>query len=335
MREGLNPHILAAFPIGEVTHLEPITDGLLHDTYRVSTSTGIYILQRLSPIIDPQVVADIEKITQHLVAKGMPTFTVVRTAEGAVCAEADAAHWRLITYIDGTTIRKDPTLVQIESAAELVARFHEALLDYPHQFSHQIPDFHDTEKILQKLESMLGTLTPTEQERAAPCADTIIKYYAALPHTLSALPLRVGHGDLKISNIRFDEAGTSAIALIDLDTVGRYPLPIEIGDMLRSWCKTETAEGVRFVPERWQAALKGYTPSFLSKEESASFEEGFIQITLELAARFLIDAKEQVVFAVDTTRDTSAFDQNVERARKALELYEDFNAKRALLSTSS
>jgi Ser/Thr protein kinase RdoA (MazF antagonist) len=324
------PEVLSAFPIGTVQHIVPVTDGLVHATYKVETDKGAYILQRLNPIVGECVVEDIERVTDHLAFKGIGTFRVMRTKDSAVSYFADGAFWRLITYVEGVTVRKNPTLIQAENAGRFVARFHEAFLEYPHEFAHQIPDFHDTDKIMQKLETMPNPAASNEHDAIESLKEQILDSYRNMVHSLDSLPLRIGHGDLKISNIRFNTNLIEVVAIIDLDTMGYYRLPIEVGDMLRSWCKSDMQEETIFVPERWVAALRGYaTAQFVLSEEWDAFQEGFMQITLELAARFLVDSVE--VFAYDSTRFPSLFAQNIDRCKRSLSLFTDFTRKRHLL----
>ena len=57
-----------------------------------------------------------------------------------------------------------------------------------------------------------------------------------MKNSIKGLPERIIHGDLKLNNIRFDETGNKAIAIVDLDTLGVSKIVIDIGDAIRSWC---------------------------------------------------------------------------------------------------
>src|SRR5690606_30561490 len=90
-------------------------------------------------------------------------------------------------------------------------------------------------------------------------ADRIFAGVAALPE-LGEQRAWVVHGDLKISNLLFDDARAEAHALVDLDTVGRMPLWQELGDAWRSWCNPggEDQAAARFDLALFAAALDGW-----------------------------------------------------------------------------
>jgi aminoglycoside phosphotransferase (APT) family kinase protein len=114
------------------------------------------------------------------------------------------------------------------------------------------------------------------------------------------LPRRVIHGDLKISNLRFQ--GPQAMALIDLDTLQWGSLDTELGDAMRSWCNpaAEDSEQTSFDLPLFQAAMQGYAEgsagSGPSEAEWAAIVPGLERICWELAARFTRDALEEAYF---------------------------------------
>ena len=57
---------------------------------------------------------------------------------------------------------------------------------------------------------------------------------------LSKLPKRHAHGDLKVTNIRFDGQDETRVAgILDLDTFAQMPLVFEMGDAFRSLATPE------------------------------------------------------------------------------------------------
>ena len=68
------------------------------------------------------------------------------------------------------------------------------------------------------------------------------------------------HGDPKINNLLFDAATGRALCFIDLDTLGRMPLPLELGDAFRSWCNPagEDNRQSAFALDLFAAAVDGY-----------------------------------------------------------------------------
>jgi len=143
---------------------------------------------------------------------------------------------------------------------------------------------------------------------------------------------RVIHGDLKISNVRF--AGSKAHCLIDLDTMARDMLDVELGDAMRSWCNpaAEDAEETAFDLGVFEAAMYGYAEGTqrgpgLTRDEWESIVPGIERIALELASRFARDALEESYFGWNP-RFGSLGDHNVLRARGQLALARSVRAQR-------
>lgn len=150
------------------------------------------------------------------------------------------------------------------------------------------------------------------EEVAAIAGDVL----AALPGIIiTDAPKQLIHGDLKVSNIVFDDA-SHAVGIIDFDTILLHQRTVDVGDALRSWCN-RTAEddaAATFDMTFCDAALAGYADGFGSTDDRALLLRGAKQITLELAARFLTDVVRDNYFGYDATRYSSRRDANIARA---------------------
>jgi aminoglycoside phosphotransferase (APT) family kinase protein len=141
--------------------------------------------------------------------------------------------------------------------------------------------------------------------------------------TIPSLPLRIGHGDPKISNFLFDTGGRIT-GVIDLDTMAWTGVDIEIGDALRSWCNraSEDATHAEFDLDVARAGLQGYLAGapWLTPEERAALPDATQRICLELAARFAADALHESYFGWDPAVAPSRGEHNLLRARGQLAL---------------
>lgn len=315
--------VLTQFPIGEISSVEPYGNGRIHATYHVVAEHGEYVLQKIEASFEPTL-DDVEKITEHLALKKIPTSRIVRTVDKARSFPDAGSFWRLMTFIPGTTFEGNPTLEQARSAGAFVGTFHTALVDYTQPFTYRLPGYRDTQHALNHLRITDAAYASSEKYSLChPLATEILQAASRLSEELALLPQRPLHGDLKLNNLRFDASGTRAIALIDLDTVGRYTVPLEIGDMLRSWCTTPTFEIDLAI---WEAALEGYRreANFFSSDEWRLIPDGFREITLSLAARYCADAYEETYFALDPAYP-SRYEQNIERTRRYLRVLDSFD----------
>jgi len=188
---------------------------------------------------------------------------------------------------------------------------HLAACDYLPQGS--IPHFHDTDFVLTELQNV----QPRLPDAVRGIADDIL---TTLPSLIVAdEPQQLIHRDLKISNLIFDDLG-HAVGIIDFDTILRHARAIDLGDAFRSWCNrtSEDDPDATFNVAFFEVTASGYAESFgmpSGPEERARHLRATKQITLELAARFLIDVVHDTYFGFDAARYPHRRAHNVARAR--------------------
>lgn len=309
----------------EGASLSPINVGLINETWCVAPGgQKRFTLQRLNPIFDPVVHEDIHAVTEHLSRHGVNTPRLIPTRDDQLWIMADDHAWRMQTWVEGRVYARsdDPRLVG--AAGALLGRFHRALADLQHEFKSRRLGVHDTARHLAKLQTALESHREHPlYEQVAPVGQAILHAARALDD-LPATPDRVVHGDPKLSNMVFDDDG-GGCCLIDLDTLARMRLPLEMGDALRSWCnpRGEDDESARFDVGLFAAAIRGYastTRGWLTVDEQASLFLGAQTIAVELASRFAADALLDCYFGWDSTRFPSRSAHNLTRARCQLQL---------------
>lgn len=328
----VSPAVLAAFPIGIVSSVEPITAGLIHATYKVTAEQGEFILQKLHPVLSSDAIADdFLAVTSFLNEKGFPAPRCIPTSAGPVLhRDETGTPWRLQTFIPGgKTFHTIETPAMAAEAGALYARFHAVMAEFPHALKTERVG-HDTPKIFAAFEE---TMTKFEDD---PLIEEVLDDVALIQEELPELflpddlPLRVIHGDPKVSNILFDDAG-KAVALVDLDTCNRRPLAVELGDAFRSWCGIEEDRADNhFRLDIFEAGWKAYRAEadFLTPGEIAAVGQGIGLIILELASRFLADYFNDSYFGWDAAHYPSRRAHNLARARGQLALFRDFAAQR-------
>jgi aminoglycoside phosphotransferase (APT) family kinase protein len=310
-----------------VDAIAPLAGGLINQTYVVGDR--IAVLQRLHPVFGGPVNLDLEAVTAHLAAKGMPTPRLVRTTDDRAWVEHDGRVWRALTWVEGESVHAVPAAAWAEAGGALVGRFHRAVADLVHDYKFVRAGVHDTA-------AHLGTLRDralaSDDAEAVAMSRAVLDAASALP-VLPATPRRHIHGDLKISNLMFrrepigDRASGSidATCLVDLDTLGLGTIAFELGDAMRSWCnpRGEDAGSVTFELAIFEAAMRGFTAvagHLVSRDERASIVIGLETVCIELAARFAVDLFEDRYWGWDPARFSSRRAHNLVRAEGQLAL---------------
>ncbi len=303
--------ILKQYNVAKVRTMKPITSGLIHSSYKVESTSGTYLLQRLNPTLENHSMArNYFVITEYLARRGHLTQVIIRNVRGELLTREGKNLWRLLTFVPGQVFENAPTSKQAYQAGRALGIFHRQLRGFRGRLEGKVL-IHDTEDVLKKFAKL-----PRTREQA--------QVYTSLRLALlpSGLPQTIIHGDPKLTNIVFPKTGDPVF--VDLDTVRKGSVLLDLGDALRSWCKKTTERGITVDHRIFRQALQGYKDGRgtwkLSKREQRLIVQAYSLITFELAARFLVDAVEQKLFVWDKKLFPSLEKQNQMRAQKMLQL---------------
>ena len=319
------------FGLNDLTTVEQLNDGLINETYLIQTKSKRYIIQSLHSIFSFELLEDIDAVTKYLSSKSVATPKLIHTKKKKPGHREGSEIWRVFNYIPGRCFDKFDTK-QAQEAAAMVGKFHNTLRDLNYKFKYKIPKFHDTAKIVS---SLLKTNDKNKASKKYRLLNKLTKdvagEYKKVEKSLSQLPERIIHGDLKISNIRFEETGNKAVCLIDLDTMGRNKIVYDIGDAVRSWCMVSKKGEVSFDKGLFISIMKGYmsTAKFLTVDEKLAINDGIKIVTLELCARYITDAYEEKYFRLDEKKYTNLVEQNTLKAINLINFYEEVKKRNA------
>ena len=331
---------------GTVADIRPLGNGLINDTYKVSTKEADapdYVLQRVNTTVftDVDMLMDnIAAVTRHIRKKleAANVTDIDRKVLRFIAAdggelyhrEADGTVWRMMVFIPNAKTYEAVTPEYSYFAGNAFGHFEDMLVDIPEKLGEVIPDFHNMEFRMKQLREVI------EKNPAGRVGEDAVKQLLDLIGKDAEemckdermgrddkLPKRVCHCDTKVNNMMFDEKG-HVLCVIDLDTVMPSFVFSDYGDFLRSAANT-TAEDdpdmshVAFNEEIFKAFTRGYIEGarFLTPVETENLPYAVALFPFMQSVRFLWD-----YLSGDHYWKCKYPQHNLDRARNQMRLYQ-------------
>lgn len=331
---------------GTVADIRPLGNGLINDTYKVSTKEADapdYVLQRVNTTVftDVDMLMDnIAAVTRHIRKKleAANVTDIDRKVLRFIAAdggklyhrEADGTVWRMMVFIPNAKTYEAVTPEYSYFAGNAFGHFEDMLVDIPEKLGEVIPDFHNMEFRMKQLREVIekNPAGRVGEDTVMQLLDLIGKdaeemCKAERMGREGKLPKRVCHCDTKVNNMMFDEEG-HVLCVIDLDTVMPSFVFSDYGDFLRSAANT-TAEDdpdmshVAFNEEIFKAFTRGYIEGarFLTPVETENLPYAVALFPFMQSVRFLWD-----YLSGDHYWKCKYPQHNLDRARNQMRLYQ-------------
>lgn len=328
-------------PDAKVIAIEPISDGLIHATYRVITKLELhqhnFILQKINTVVFQNTSAihsNMNVVSNYLEAQNYPhpVIKLCKTIDGNHELNCDETTWRLMNEIEhsyaiGVVQNSD----QAHAVGAFFGTFHTFLSQIQtNQIQPVLPHFLDVQSRVDAFQIVLSKADVERKRNAAEQVNWMLEHQE-LPlkwiylHAQGKLPIRLIHADPKISNVLFDATTNQPKAIIDWDTLMLGSILYDYGDMIRSYTNTKAEddpdpEGV-FNTSVYHALTAGFlseTHAFLSDVEIENMSYAPQVIVYIQAMRFLTDYLNG-----DTYYHCSYPLQNLNRAKNQINLLQN------------
>ena len=310
--------IISHFAIrGTVSEIKPLGNGLINDTYKVTTveaGAPDYVLQRINDSIFTDVDLlqhNIEEVTHHireqLVKEGADdidrkVLTFVKTDEGKTyIKDGKNQYWRISVFIPNAITMDAVTPETSYHAGKAFGKFEAQVADITDRLGETIPDFHNMELRRDQLRQAVKEDRAGRAEGVKDFIADIEKYMdeMCLCQCLfrdGKLKKHVCHCDTKVNNMMFDQEG-HVLCVIDLDTVMPSLFVSDYGDFLRTAANTIAEDSpefdkINFRMDIFEAFTRGYiesASSFLSPLEISLLPHAAELFPYMQAVRFLWD----------------------------------------------
>ena len=313
----MGAEIVGHFQIeGTVVKVEPLGNGLINDTYKVTTAEADkpdYVLQRINHAIFQDVDLlqhNIEVVTAHIRQKLEESGTTdidrkvlrfIHTESGKTYYFDGTSYWRLMVFIPRAQTFETVNAAYSYDAGKAFGHFQAMLADLPEQLGETIPNFHNMEFRLQQLHEAVQADAAGRVKEMQPYLDEIERRAAYMCqaeqlYREGRLPKRICHCDTKVNNMMFDENG-EVLCVIDLDTVMPSFIFSDYGDFLRTAANTAAEDEpdlskIGFNTEIYEAFSSGYLESastFLTPLEKDLLPYAVALFPYMQCVRFLAD----------------------------------------------
>ena len=315
--KNLNDIVLQFDLTGQVDSIKPLGNGLINDTYKVTTIDGpSYVLQRINHHIFKDVdllQKNIVSVTSHIrgkleaagaadVGRKVLTFIPLRNSDLTYYFDGES-YWRVSLFIEDAFTYETVNPEYSYYAGRSFGHFEAMLADLPDTLGETIPDFHNMELRARQLDEAVaadavGRMAEAEVQEIL---KEVLVYReemckAERMHREGVLPKRICHCDTKVNNMMFDASG-EVLCVIDLDTVMPSFVFSDFGDFLRTAANKVAeddprTEMVEFDMEIFKAFAKGYVESasvFLTPVELDNLPYAAALFPYMQAVRFFAD----------------------------------------------
>lgn len=308
--------VVGNWKLGEVVSTMPVGSGLINTTYKIMATGGVFVMQKIHKIIPDAAAEDMLKVTSFLAERGLLVPKLLLTSDGRPFAtDSENSRWRVYPWVEGAVVDAIDDESMAREAGRAVGEMHGLLARLNYKPMGSIPHFHDTAFILEELKNIMNELPGDLKIMAEDIVHTVPDLFI----DEAVQKKQIIHGDLKISNLLFNE-NKKAVGIIDFDTIIEHFPAVDLGDALRSWCNKTSEDDANAVIDEGllEAALAGYAAGLtreLEADERALYLRTTKLIALELTSRFLIDVVRDNYFGFDSARYGDRRSHNIARAK--------------------
>lgn len=318
--------------------ITPLGNGHINDTFKLTTTTNHFVIQRVNHTVFPDPVAvcnNTQHINQHLNKQkliGNYPYCVpqqLQTKRGESAVKIGDNYWRIMEFIENSyTLESVTSAKQAALVAQAFAQFSHALSEFPaRNLSVIIDDFHN---ISSRMEQLQQATSKDEHNRLMHCqvvVDFCFSQQSFIDHVMTLcqkLPIHVTHNDTKINNLLFSSSSHQPCAVIDLDTCMPGLLMHDFGDMVRTCC-SNLAEDDTDIHNMvlnfsiFEALIVNYQETFadnITALEKQSLIVGARLLPFIIGTRFLTDYLNG-----DSYFQTAHTNHNLDRAKNQFQLY--------------
>lgn len=329
MNDSIEQVLRTYFGAAHISSCKQLGGGEINTSWLVTCRSKRYIMQRLSPIFAPTMCIDSETVLEALRHLGWNVAKTKRTRNQKLYYIHDDYLWRVQYYIDSD--ERIPEIISPSLSYQLgvsLASLHRDLRTISYRPKFSLPHFHDTSYYLSQLDAITPAFThPLHRSYTY----KILALFESLP-TLPTSSKQLIHGDPRLNNILFRDQ--QPYSYIDWDTLMIGTIWIDIGDSIRSYIEDSLrtqSPPTNLIDEFCRGYHSGYAAKNYNLFRSRCYQTA-LTITLELAARYMIDIVEDKYFKWNSARYNSRAESNFQRVQETMAVYDVIIARQGGLN---
>lgn len=297
--------LCSQFTLAKIQKIKPLGNGLINDTFLITTDDIDFVLQRINSHVftQPELIMDnLTLLSPYVRQKKMVRLKIPQLIlsldQQLYYKDKQNNYWRALEFI-GNTVSKEVISNQhdAEQVGFALGHFHHLFSDISLDVFHDtLPGFHITPSYFQHYQSVVKQTKLSDPSKDLQFCQNFIEAFQPQINVLEnakakgLLSDRIIHGDPKLNNFLFDKQLDNIISLIDLDTVKPGLVHYDIADCLRSCC--HVFESNSFDLDICEVILKSYlreVEGFFTDQDYVFLYSAIQLIPFELGLRFLTD----------------------------------------------
>jgi len=312
--------------------IQPISSGLINDTLLISSKktpeNERFVLQKINKTVFNQpdkLMNNLIRINRHLEIKAAAHQQLIPSKKGLLYfVDDNSDYWRVTKYLENTRtlFSTDDPEIAYEAATNYGKFLHDLHDLNPAEICETIANFHNYKNRIVQLTDAIKSNVADRLRYAENERDIVHNKLHLIERYYNLnMPIRVIHGDTKITNILFDAHSYKGKLVIDLDISMPASILYDYGDMVRSFTNTleednpalDLIDVKRDIFEHLTRGFLQSTSSFATETEKANLLLGAKLVILIQAIRNLTDyLKGDVYYKIDYDR------HNLHRAQNQL-----------------
>jgi Ser/Thr protein kinase RdoA (MazF antagonist) len=225
--------VVSYYKLGDLIDCCRVKHGYVNETWRIRTTTGLYMLKRRHPdLANEGLVRAQHSLIRHLTQSGFPAPNLVGTQYGTTFVQHDDRLYEIQGHIPGELCDRDDPL-HVRSAARTLGWYHQLVRGYDDDVLEREQLRYGPRRLRHIFEHLTAKWYRHMRPGLRPLIDALQAHVADLERELASiacLPSLIVHGDYYAENLIMSEG--NVVGVVDYDQAHRSARATELAEAL-------------------------------------------------------------------------------------------------------